>query len=107
FTYDGPADIFREHARLSAFENHGDRLFDIGALAEIADAEYEHFPPRHWPQASGEPCAERLLVDGRFPTPDGRARFVAVRQEGVALPVDAKRPIALNSGRLRDQWHTM
>jgi assimilatory nitrate reductase catalytic subunit len=107
FTYDGPLEIFREHARLSAFENHGDRLFDIGALAEIADAEYEHFPPRHWPQASGEPCAERLLVDGRFPTPDGRARFVAVRQEGVALPVDAKRPIALNSGRLRDQWHTM
>ncbi|MBX9462717.1 MAG: nitrate reductase [Aquamicrobium sp.] len=107
FPYDGPAEIFREHARLSAFENHGDRLFDIGALAEIADAEYEHFPPRHWPQASGEPCAERLLVDGRFPTPDGRARFVAVRQEGVALPVDAKRPIALNSGRLRDQWHTM
>ncbi len=107
FAYDGPADIFREHARLSAFENDGDRLFDIGALAEIGDADYEQLAPRHWPQTRGGASEERLLADGRFPTPDGRARFVAVRQEGVALPADAQRPIALNSGRLRDQWHTM
>lgn len=107
FAYEGPADIFREHARLSGFENQGERLFDIGALAEIADADYERFTPRHWPQMSNGKQAERLLNKGWFPTPGGRARFVAVRQEAVALPVDAQRPIALNSGRLRDQWHTM
>ena len=32
-TMGGPADIFREHAALSAFENEGARLFDLGALA--------------------------------------------------------------------------
>jgi assimilatory nitrate reductase catalytic subunit len=48
-----------------------------------------------------------LFADGCFPTPDGRARFVAVRQEGVALSLDAAYPMALNTGRLRDQWHTM
>ncbi|CAG1005509.1 assimilatory nitrate reductase catalytic subunit [Rhizobiaceae bacterium] len=107
FAFDGPAAIFREHAALSAFENEGARLFDIGALAAIADADYERFPPRHWPARPNGPQPERLLGDGRFPTGDGRARFVAVRHRGVAHAVDAERPIALNTGRLRDQWHTM
>lgn len=107
FAFDGPAAIFREHARLSAFENEGGRLFDIGALSGIGDADYERMAPVHWPQPRSGAPAERLLADGRFPTPDGRARFVAVRQEGVALPADAGRPVALNTGRLRDQWHTM
>jgi assimilatory nitrate reductase catalytic subunit len=33
FGYRGPADIFREHAALSAFENDGQRDFDLGGLA--------------------------------------------------------------------------
>ncbi len=107
FDFDGPAHIFREHAALSAFENGGGRLFDIGALTGIAEEDYEHFAPRHWPQPQSEAPAGRLLSGGRFPTPDGRARFVAVRQEGVAVPPDVRHPIALNTGRLRDQWHTM
>ncbi|MBB4005459.1 nitrate reductase [Aurantimonas endophytica] len=106
FAFEGPAAIFREHAALSAYENDGERLFDIGALAGLDDAGYERFEPAFWPQQPGE-GAGRLLGDGRFPTADGRARFVAVRQEGVALAVDGQRPIALNTGRSRDQWHTM
>ncbi|MBN9234627.1 MULTISPECIES: nitrate reductase [Phyllobacteriaceae] len=105
FDFGNPAAIFREHAALSAFENTGERLFDLGALTDISDAEYDTFEPRHWPvtkKASG-----RLLGGGKFPTADGRARFIAVRQEGVALAVSAEYPLALNTGRLRDQWHTM
>jgi assimilatory nitrate reductase catalytic subunit len=48
-----------------------------------------------------------LLGDGRYPTADGRARFVPVRQEMPAHAADAERPLVLNTGRLRDQWHTM
>lgn len=107
FDYEGPAAIFREHAALSGFENDGGRLFDVGALAEMEDSDYECFAPRLWPQPRRGASAERRFSDGRFPTPDGRARFVAVRHEGVALATDQQRPIALNTGRLRDQWHTM
>ncbi len=107
FDYAEPAAIFREHAALSAFENDGDRLFDLGALVTISTDDYEDFAPRHWPQREKVADPQRLLADGRFPTPDGRARFVAVRQEGVAQPVSAAFPLALNTGRLRDQWHTM
>jgi assimilatory nitrate reductase catalytic subunit len=47
------------------------------------------------------------LGGGRFPAPDGRARFVPVRQAGVADATCAERPLVLNTGRLRDHWHTM
>ncbi len=36
FDYTSPADIFAEHAALSAFENDGSRDFDIGAYAGTA-----------------------------------------------------------------------
>lgn len=106
FGYQSPVDIFREHAALSAFENDGERLFDLGGLADLSNADYAVFSPRHWP-ASDRGEQTRLFGDGRFPTPDGRARFVPVRQEATAFTVDADYPLALNTGRLRDQWHTM
>ena len=98
FTYDRPADIYREHARLSAYRNEGKRLFDIGAHAALTNAQYEAMEPVRW---GGTPFA-----DGRFSTPDGKARLVAVMQRRLdgALP---KWPLTLNTGRYRDQWHTM
>ncbi|KUM26135.1 nitrate reductase [Mesorhizobium loti] len=107
FAYQTPAEIFREHAALSAFENNGERLFDLGGLADLGDMDYAAFPPRHWPAPERREQQTRLFADGRFPTPDGRARFVPVRQEATAFTVDADYPLSLNTGRLRDQWHTM
>src|SRR5690606_22716111 len=65
-----------------------------------------------WPARSGDvpppprDAAKRLFGDGRFLTPDGRARFVAVRPPA-ARPVDPAFPLVLNTGRVRDHWHTM
>jgi assimilatory nitrate reductase catalytic subunit len=107
FAYETLAQVFREHAALSAYENDGNRLFDLGGLTALGDADYEAFEPSHWPARQQGRHETRLLANGRFPTPDGRARFVPVRQEGTAFSVDAAYPIVLNTGRLRDQWHTM
>jgi assimilatory nitrate reductase catalytic subunit len=65
--------------------------------------------PRQWPcraagAADGTP---RLYTDGRFPTPDGRARFLAPAFRPPAQPRDARHPFSLTTGRLRDQWHGM
>ncbi len=64
--------------------------------------------PQQWPMPEGESggCA-RLYENGVFPTPDGRARFVDTPYKAVAEPTDARFPFALNTGRLRDQWHGM
>ena len=114
FDYRKPADIFREHARLSAFENGEPkrRLFDIGALAELSDEQYDSLKPVRWPLPRGvqepQPAVTRLFGDGGgFPTADGRARFVPTPYRAPAVPAGDQFPFILNTGRLRDQWHTM
>ena len=49
FVYESAADVFREHAALSAFENDGGRDFDIGALARLSDDEFNALDPVQWP----------------------------------------------------------
>ena len=109
FVYDGPAAIFREHARLSAFENEGTRAFDIGALADLDRAAYDAFQPRQWPVRAGEPeaASARLFAEGGFFTPDRRARLVPVASRPAIDLAATPWPFVLNTGRIRDQWHTM
>jgi assimilatory nitrate reductase catalytic subunit len=112
FSYNSPAEIFREHAALSGFENGPmrPRIFDIGALATLSDDEYGRLTPVTWPLPHGVTAAtaeKRLFGDGGFPTPDGRARFVPTHYRPPAVPADEQWPLILNTGRLRDQWHTM
>ena len=106
FPFESPADVFREHAALSAFENNGTRAFDIGALAGISDAEFETLTPAPWPRRVGEEPTRRLYTDGCFFTEDGRARFVPVTSRPLPRSLTAG-SLILNTGRLRDQWHTM
>lgn len=51
--------------------------------------------------------AKRLYTDGRFNTPDGRARFSAFHSKGLAEPPDPEYPFVLTIGRLYEHWHTM
>jgi assimilatory nitrate reductase catalytic subunit len=114
FAYRNAAGIFREHAALSAFENAAPRrrIFDIGALSALSDDDYASLPPVFWPLPRGtsEPwsSAKRLFGDGTgFATADGRARFVPTPYRPPAVPADDRWPLILNTGRVRDQWHTM
>jgi assimilatory nitrate reductase catalytic subunit len=108
FSYTRAVQIFREHARLSGFENGGKRAFDIGALATLNDAEYDALQPIQWPVNSSSPQGtQRLFADGKYFTPNGKARMVAVAPRLPAVTVDAEFPLVLNTGRIRDQWHTV
>ncbi len=100
FAWNGVADIFREHAALSAFENDGARDFDIGACATLDEEAYESLRPFTW----GKP---RFFADGAFYHPDRRARFVATPVRAPSNAPGVEQPLRLNTGRLRDQWHTM
>lgn len=108
FPYERPAEIFREHARLSGFENDGARAFDISGLAEIGDAEYETLVPVQWPAPRAQPRGvARLFAERRFYHPSGKARMLPTAPNGPVNPPTPAYPLALNTGRVRDQWHTM
>ncbi|KHL26589.1 nitrate reductase [Croceibacterium mercuriale] len=98
FAYNHPAEIWREHARLTAYRNAGARVLDLGAHAALTNRAYDALAPVRW---GGEPFAA-----GRYPTPDGRARLVPVVQREADAPLP-RWPMVLNTGRYRDQWHTM
>jgi assimilatory nitrate reductase catalytic subunit len=108
FNYSGPADVFREHAALSAFENDGRRDFNIGALASLTDDAYQSLSPVMWPVQAGNARSEkRFFSTGGFFTDDQRGQFVAPQAPELQGSTNAVYPLRLNTGRVRDQWHTM
>ena len=108
FNYQEPVDIFNEHAALSGFENNGQRDFDISALAGLTDSEYEKFKPLQWPITPEQPDGTaRMFSDGVFFTDSGRAQFIPVASSQPANLPDEDYPLRLNSGRVRDHWHTL
>nr|WP_221403808.1 nitrate reductase [Pseudoduganella umbonata] len=104
FDFQHQSEIFAEHARLSAWRNAADalpRLFDIGALASLDRAGYDGLQPVQWP------IGRRVFADHRFSFPDGRARFVPTVPRLPVNTAGGEYPLVLNTGRVRDQWHTM
>jgi len=99
FPYATPESIWNEHR-----ESTRGRDLDITgisyAMLEAA--------AQQWPMKTGQQQGlARLYEDGVFPTPDGKARFVATSYQPVAEPRSARYPFSLTTGRLRDQWHGM
>jgi len=106
FNFAEPADIFSEHAALSRFENDGSRDFDLGELSTLDASGYDVLTPVQWPVRDGT-GQDRFFADGGFFTPSQKGRLHAVRQQPPEPAVDPFFPLTLNTGRLRDQWHTM
>jgi assimilatory nitrate reductase catalytic subunit len=107
FDYKSAAAIFREHAALSAFENNGNRDFDIGGLSSVNDEAFDTMAPVLWPHRADETGQQRFFAGGEFFTNDRRARFVAPERPLLRTEINEGRPLRLNTGRIRDQWHTM
>jgi len=108
FNYDSSADIFREHAALSAFENDGARQFNLAGFVDMSDAEYTHLSPTQWPVRTQQPSGTpRLFCDGAFSTPNAKAKLIPIIPRAPRRQTSAEYPYVLNTGRIRDQWHTM
>ncbi len=98
FPHETPESLWNEHR-----ESTRGRDLDITGLSY---ALLEAQGPQQWPWPTGASTGTpRLYADGRFPTPDGRARFVAAAMRPLAEKRDAPYPFSLNTGRLRDHWH--
>ncbi|MFT4193834.1 molybdopterin oxidoreductase family protein, partial [Ottowia sp.] len=100
FGYGTPEQIWNEHRASTR-----GRDLDITGLSY---ALLDQRGPQQWPLPEGAAAGRaRLYEDGRFATPDGRARFAADAWRPVAQPRSARYPFSLLTGRLRDQWHGM
>ena len=108
FNYQSSAEIFREHAALSGFENNGVRDFDISGLASLTDQQYDELQPIQWPVTADKPQGTaRLFTDNKFFTANGKAKFIAITPRAPVNATSDDYPLVLNTGRIRDQWHTM
>ena len=105
FDWSSPAEIFAEHSALSGVQNNGSRDFDISAYSEATEMVYDALMPFQWPQPKNtSPQETRFFGDGNFFTPDKKARAIAVQ----APEIKSDRSLfTLNTGRVRDHWHTM
>ena len=100
FDQPGPEALWMEHREATR-----GRDLDISGLSY---ALLERAGPQQWPFPEGAATGRaRLYGDACFATPDGGARFIAKAYAAPAERVDARHPIALSTGRLRDQWHGM
>jgi len=90
FAWQHPQEIFCEHAALSAFENDGKRAFNLHELVSLTREEWDGLEPYQWRA-------------GDFP----RRQIVPVEPSLHGATVNTLYPLLLNTGRIRDQWHTM
>ncbi|OED96733.1 molybdopterin oxidoreductase family protein [Vibrio breoganii] len=110
FDYIHEGEIFAEYAKLTTLGNDNfDRDLNLIGLTQLDDKGYSQLKPQQWPVAElqHQVVNQRLFSDGQFYTPNKRARFVAVNYQAPLAKADAKHPLILNSGRVRDHWHTM
>ncbi|MEY2654680.1 MAG: hypothetical protein RLZZ524_1708, partial [Pseudomonadota bacterium] len=99
FDFPTPESVWLEHREMTR-----GRDLDITGL----DWSMLERAPAQWPCPEGRSTGTaRLYADGRFMTPDGRARFSAPAPREPVDACDDAYPLALTSGRLRDQWHGM
>ncbi len=111
FPYSTPESIWNEHR-----ESTRGRDLDITGLSYAAlEAAPTQWPcpanpaPGGWeaPPSHLVTGKQRLYEDGNFPTADGKAKFANTVYQPVAEPREARLPLSLTTGRLRDQWHGM
>jgi assimilatory nitrate reductase catalytic subunit len=93
FNWTSNAEIFDEFTAMTRFHNDGQRVLSIPAPDD-----YETMAPFQWGSASP-------FANGKFSNPGSKARLIKV--EAPTEAHDPAFPLTLNTGRYRDQWHTM
>jgi assimilatory nitrate reductase catalytic subunit len=105
FGWPNAAAIYREYAALSGVAGALGSDFDISDHATLPDADYAGLVPFTWP-LNPRQRGGRFFGGGAFHTDDGRARMLPITPRP-PQPLSADHPFRLNTGRIRDQWHTM
>ena len=112
FAYTSEADVFNEYAAMTALgqnEPECHRDLDISRLAGLSSEQYHNLAPVQWPAAPGSTAQDeqRFFAEGGFYTPSRKGQFIVTAHRSPQTATSIEYPLILNTGRLRDQWHTM
>ncbi|MGB8812667.1 MAG: molybdopterin-dependent oxidoreductase [Paracoccaceae bacterium] len=105
FDWQTESEIFAEYAALSGIAGELGSDFDISDHAAITEADYAQLAPFTWPRNPRQ-RGGRFFGTGAFHTADGRAHMLPITPRGPQA-LTPELPFRLNTGRTRDQWHTM
>ncbi|HHF3070077.1 molybdopterin-dependent oxidoreductase [Vibrio diabolicus] len=98
FAFTSERAVFREYAAMTGMNADSPLKLDLSQYANLTEQEYEEWVPTQW-------GGERPFADGIYSHPDGKARFVVTSESPTRL--ERTKGWWLNTGRQRDQWHTM
>lgn len=98
FAFTSERAVFREYATITGMNADSPLKLDLSQYANLTEQEYEEWVPTQW-------GGERPFADGVYSHPDGKARFVVTSESPTRL--ERIKGWWLNTGRQRDQWHTM
>ncbi|MCR9565553.1 molybdopterin-dependent oxidoreductase [Vibrio alginolyticus] len=98
FAFTSERAVFREYAAMTGMNADSPLKLDLSQYANLTEQEYEEWVPTQW-------GGERPFADGIYSHQDGKARFVVTSESSTRL--ERTKGWWLNTGRQRDQWHTM
>ncbi|MCR9911034.1 nitrate reductase [Vibrio campbellii] len=98
FAFTSERAVFREYAAMTGMNADSPLKLDLSQHSNLTEQEYEEWVPTQW-------GGERPFADGIYSHPDGKARFVVTSESPTRL--ERTKGWWLNTGRQRDQWHTM
>lgn len=111
FDYVHEGEIFDEYVKMTALGNRDGYQRDLNliGLADLSDDGYDRLIPQQWPVEAlqKQVTHQRMFSDARFYTLNGKANFIAVSHQRPKSRSSEEFPLILNSGRVRDHWHTM
>jgi len=108
FDFTDPSGIFEEWAQLTDFENNGSRLLNLSGLVGLTKSQYDNLKPIMWPVVKNQPYKNgQVFTDNQFSSADKKARFIPITPQLPVQKTSSDYPFVMNSGRIRDQWHTM
>lgn len=111
FDYRHEGEIFKEYCEMTALGNETGKARDLCliGLTKLDEKGYGELTPQQWPVLEYQPeiIEQRMFTDGEFFTESGKAQFVSVEHDKPIADTSVEFPLIMNTGRIRDQWHTM
>ncbi len=111
FEFRHEGEIFKEYCEMTALDNETGKARDLCliGLAQLDEKGYGELTPQQWPVLEYQPeiIEQRMFTNGQFFTESGKAQFIAVEHDKPIADTSLEFPLIMNTGRIRDQWHTM